>query len=90
MTPTLPKTRGECRSLPRPCPFIHCRYHLLVEANDLDGEPTLEETCALDVAEGGGMSAAAIGRVLGYSRANICKIERSALSKLQAFGEAFR
>ena len=23
-----PKTRGECADMPRPCPFLSCRYHL--------------------------------------------------------------
>lgn len=23
-----PKTRGECYEMPRPCPFVSCRYHL--------------------------------------------------------------
>lgn len=23
-----PKTRGECYGMPRPCPFVSCRYHL--------------------------------------------------------------
>jgi hypothetical protein len=26
-----PRTRGECRAGPRPCPWIGCRYHLLIE-----------------------------------------------------------
>lgn len=25
---TRPKTRGECGDMPRPCPFLSCRYHL--------------------------------------------------------------
>ena len=26
-----PTTRAECRNGPRPCPWIGCRYHLLIE-----------------------------------------------------------
>lgn len=53
-----PTTRGECASVPRPCPFATCRYHL---ATDVDGRGQLrvnwedvdqmEESCALDVAD---------------------------------------
>ena len=28
-----PTTRGECRSGPRPCPWIGCRYHLLIDVS---------------------------------------------------------
>lgn len=31
---TRPRTRGECRGGVRPCPWVSCRYHLLVAAND--------------------------------------------------------
>lgn len=53
-----PRTRGDCESIPRPCPFVGCRHHLLLDvrsggmisaqAEDLW---TMEETCSLDVAE---------------------------------------
>lgn len=26
-----PRTRGECANGPRPCPWVSCRYHLLLE-----------------------------------------------------------
>lgn len=29
--PQRPRTRGECVDGPRPCPWVSCRYHLLVE-----------------------------------------------------------
>ena len=28
--PTQPRTRGECACGPRPCPWVGCRYHLLI------------------------------------------------------------
>jgi len=28
-----PETRAECLSMPRPCPFVSCRYHRYVDVN---------------------------------------------------------
>lgn len=58
-----PKTRGECYAMPRPCPFVSCRYHLAIDAHKdwgnnyrlrlLCEDPTImANTCALDVADG--------------------------------------
>lgn len=73
----LPRTRGEC--LPgapfeaRPCPFS-CRYRL-------DGPG---ESCALDVADRGGESAATIGALLGgLTRQRVEQIERVALARVR-------
>ena len=74
----LPRTRGEC--LPgapfaaRPCPFSRCRYRL-------DGPG---ETCALDVADLGGESAATVGALLGgLTRQRVEQIERVALARVR-------
>jgi hypothetical protein len=32
-----PRTRGECRDVPRPCPFISCRHHNAIETNEENG-----------------------------------------------------
>ena len=55
-----PKTRGECAGGPRPCPWVSCRYHLMLTV-DRFGKVTehfadiedMRETCALDVADKG-------------------------------------
>lgn len=53
----LPLTRGDCLDGPRPCPFVSCRHHLLLDVHpntgnlqvvfpdvfDPDGTPRLEE-----------------------------------------------
>lgn len=36
-----PRTRGECESAPRPCPWVGCRHHLLTEVNPSTGTLTL-------------------------------------------------
>src|SRR5687768_9729019 len=59
----LPLCRGVCMDMPRPCPFVSCRYHLAIDAHrDREGVPrlrvlnedpaTMQHTCALDVADG--------------------------------------
>ena len=71
-----PRTRGECADGPRPCPFALCRYHLFVDVTGagslLMNHPgkeidQLEESCALDVADRGGQSLEAVGRLIGVS-----------------------
>ena len=32
-----PKTRGECRDGPRPCPWVGCRHHLYLEVSAVGG-----------------------------------------------------
>lgn len=56
-----PRTRGDCKDGPRPCPWAGCRYHLYIDVRPGDGSLKLnfpgvdladmQETCALDVAE---------------------------------------
>ena len=56
-----PLTRADCASVPRPCPFVSCKYHLLVEVDQVMGLiharnshltiPDCGFSCALDVAE---------------------------------------
>lgn len=72
-----PRTRGECLDggpfAARPCPFA-CRYRL-------DGPG---ESCALDVADRGGESAATVGGLLGgLSRQRVEVLERVALARVR-------
>lgn len=66
-----PRTRGECIGIPRPCPFIGCRYHLasdrvqgklVVHTNDIE---SMRESCALDVADRGSHTLEYIAEFLG-------------------------
>lgn len=68
----VPKTRGDCREGPRPCPWT-CRYRLWNEA----------ESCALDVADKGPATLQEVGDLLGLSRERIRQIERKALVKIR-------
>ena len=59
-----PKTRGDCKSAPGPCPWIACRHHLYLEVHPRTGSIKLNfpdvppdelhrlpATCSLDVAD---------------------------------------
>lgn len=67
-----PRTRGDCESGLRPCPYKTCRYHL---------PATQEASCALDLAEEGGLILEDIGRSLGVTRERARQIEVAALTK---------
>lgn len=92
-----PRTRGECVDGPRPCPWTSCLYHLAEDVQAVarrqasrtgKAPPTLAEmveTCALDVADLGGVSNEAVGVALGMTRENVRQIEAKALAKLEPF-----
>ena len=89
---TRPATRGECRHLPRPCPFVGCRHHLYLDAKPT-GAITLSwphlapweipESCALDVAECGEHTLDEVGALLNVTQERIRKIEVRALGRLR-------
>lgn len=88
-----PKVRGECASLPRPCPFVGCRYHLQltvtrtgsiqahqgVDAAHLRKAPY---TCALDAADEGPMELREMARALDLTVEGVLLIINSGLARL--------
>jgi hypothetical protein len=82
-----PKTRGECGELGRtkPCPWVTCKYHLAVDITHAGaikqyGDPLeMEETCALTVAEQGGVTLQQIATWWGMERERVRQIEARAL-----------
>jgi hypothetical protein len=87
-----PRTREECRDGPRPCLWVSCRFHLYLDVNPSTGSiklnfPHLEpweltESCALDVAERGGMSLEELGRLLNVTRERARQLEESGKEKV--------
>lgn len=76
----LPMTRGDCLEGPRPCPYIECRHHMLVDLPDddmVDGH-----TCSLDSAALGPMILEEIAVVLGVTRERVRQIEDHAIKRL--------
>ena len=92
-----PKHRSDCRDDRRPCLYVACRYHLFLDVNPVTGSIKinfpgmeiwqLEETCALDVAERGGVTLEEVGDIMNLTRERIRQVEASGLDKLRT-GEA--
>src|SRR6185503_20490033 len=88
-----PRHRSQCREGERPCLYVSCRYHLYLDVNPVTGsikinfpdkEPwELEDTCALDVAERGGITLEEVGEIMNLTRERIRQVEVSGLEKLK-------
>lgn len=90
---TRPRTRAECQDVPRPCPYVSCRYNLYLDVwgrglrlqfPHLD--PTeMEHSCALDEAEAhvDGMTLDEMGKRLNITRERARQLEESSLRKLR-------
>ena len=88
-----PMTREECKSMPRPCPFVSCSHHLYLDVNPESGAiklnfPHLEvwemaETCSLDVADRGGITLEEVGAILNLTRERIRQVEVRGLCKIK-------
>ena len=88
-----PAHRMECRDAERPCLFVSCRYHLYLDVNPVTGSIKLNfpdkevwelsETCALDVAERGGITLEEVGEIMNLTRERIRQVEVSGLGKLK-------
>lgn len=90
-----PRTRSECADGPRPCPWASCRYHLGYEVTDRGAVqqrfPHLElwelpETCALDVAERGGVTLEEIGRLTNVLMQAASQTAEGALAEIRQGG----
>lgn len=90
--PTLPKTRGDCAGVARPCPFVSCRHNLFLEARSNgslrllfpDLEPDeMNESCALDVADRGGLPDHRVAANMNIVRERARQLEESALVKIR-------
>ena len=87
-----PKTRAACHNTERPCPFVSCKHHLYLDVNPETGSiklnfPDVEvwemgETCALDIAERGGITLEEVGEIMNLTRERIRQLEMSGLTKL--------
>jgi hypothetical protein len=95
-----PKSRGDCQDMERPCPFVSCKYHLYIDVHPVRGSikvnfPDVEvwemtETCALDVADRGGITLEDVGEIMNLTRERVRQVETQGLSKLQASEEIDR
>ena len=91
-----PQARGECANVARPCPYVSCKYHLYIDVNPNTGSikvncPDREvwelgNSCALDVAEQGGITLEEVGEILNLTRERIRQVEVRGLMKLKEAG----
>lgn len=89
-----PQTRAQCQVEQRPCPWVACKHHLYLDVNPETGSikinfPDLEpwelpQTCALDVAERGGITLEEVGEIMNLTRERIRQVEVRGLVKIRA------
>ncbi len=91
-----PRTRGDCASVPRPCPFAGCPHHLYLDVDEDTGSIKLNfpdlmidelppgESCSLDVAEQGGETLERCGDLMNITRERIRQLEAKGLRKFKA------
>lgn len=87
-----PKVRGDCEDGERPCPWVSCKYNLYLDVNPETGSITLNfphlephelvHTCALDVADRGGVTLEETGAMMNLVRERIRQVEMRAKIKL--------
>jgi hypothetical protein len=95
-----PTQRSECKDGPRPCPWVACKHHLYLDINPRTGsikinfpdlEPwELQQTCALDVADNGGLTLEEIGLITNLTRERVRQVEVRGLLTLRAHSNALR
>ncbi len=95
-----PRTRAECKDMERPCPFVSCKYHLYIDVHPVRGSiklnfPDVEvwemtETCALDVADRGGITLEEVGEIMNLTRERVRQVETAGLAKLEALSDIER
>ncbi|MDH5674228.1 MAG: DNA-binding protein [Myxococcales bacterium] len=88
-----PQTRGDCVEMERPCPFVACKYHLYIDVHPVRGAikvnfPDLEvwemtDTCALDIADRGGITLEEVGQIMNLTRERVRQLETLGLKKLR-------
>lgn len=94
--PPMPKTRKECAGVPRPCPFLRCKYNLFSNVKDNGNlnmphgeDPTamdrLPHSCALDAADAGPLTLEEVGLLTATTRERVRQVELRALGKLKAY-----
>ncbi|MFW6067109.1 MAG: sigma factor-like helix-turn-helix DNA-binding protein [Myxococcota bacterium] len=95
-----PTSRQECLEMERPCPYVSCKYHLYIDVHPVRGSikinfPDLEvwemtETCALDVADRGGITLEDVGEIMNLTRERVRQVETAGLAKLEALEDIER
>lgn len=88
-----PKTRADCPPSNEPCPWVACKWHLYLDVDPERGSikynfPDLEpwelaETCALHVADRGGLTLEETGAIINITRERIRQVQTRLLVRLR-------
>ena len=94
-----PTCRSECSGVPRPCPFVTCRYNLFLDVTERGeirynyagtepGEMDPKASCALDVVDSfdyskGPLPQERLAELVGCSRDTVTSVIQKALATLQ-------
>lgn len=89
-----PQKRADCASVPRPCPYVGCRHNLYLDVVphargprlfiNFDGEPhEMRESCALDVAERGGLTLEETSEAMNLTKDRVFHIEAEAKREIR-------
>lgn len=89
-----PRTRGDCKNTPRPCPWAGCKYHLYLDVSPKTGSiklnfPNLKDpsempadrSCVLDVADKGDITLEDAGKIMNMTRERIRQMEANAIKR---------
>lgn len=92
-TPWRPTTRGDCAGVPRPCPYVGCKYNLYLDVTKSGslcyGFPDLEvdqmkQSCVLDVVDAeGAVTLERAGEVMNVTRERTRQVEAKAVVKFR-------
>ena len=92
-----PKTRADCEGGARPCPYVSCRFNLFVDVNPRTGSVKLNfpdkeiwevaDTCALDVADRGGITLEEVGAIMNLTRERVRQLETRGLKGLRVIAD---
>ena len=92
-----PRSRADCANGERPCMYIACKHHLYLDVNPTTGSIKLNfpdkevwelaDTCALDVADRGGITLEEVGAIMNLTRERIRQVETRGLQKLRAVAD---
>ena len=95
-----PTNRAQCADMERPCPFVSCKYHLYIDVHPVRGSikinfPDTEvwdmtETCALDIADRGGITLEEVGQIMNLTRERVRQLETQGLARLQRVDDVDR